>query len=117
MLALGMLVDNAIVVLDNIVRMYAMYQPMKVFFYIGTLMTVLGLLPIIRFLYFYFVEGGAGHIQSLVLGGVLLIMGFVAYLAGLVADLISFNRQLLEMTLERVRRLELSQIEHDRERS
>lgn len=36
-------------------------------------------------------------------------MGFIAYLAGLVADLISFNRQLLEMTLERVRRMELAE--------
>ncbi len=60
---------------------------------------MLGLIPIVRFLYFYFTSGGDGHLQSLVLGGVLLLMGFIAYLAGLVADLISFNRQLLEMTL------------------
>lgn len=91
----------------TIVRMYAMYQPLRVFFYLGTTLTVLGLIPILRFLYFYFTLGGAGHVQSLLLGGVLLMMGFIAYLAGLVADLISFNRQLLEMTLERVRRMEL----------
>ena len=30
-------------------------------------------------------------------------MGFIAYLVGLVADLISHNRQLVEMTLERVK--------------
>jgi hypothetical protein len=92
---------------STIVRMYAMYQPLKVFFYIGSILTLLGLIPIIRFLYFYFTSGAGGHIQSLVLGGVLVLMGFIAYLAGLVADLISFNRQLLEMTLERVRRMEL----------
>lgn len=92
---------------STIVRMYAMYQPLKVFFYIGTTLTLLGLIPIVRFLYFYFIDQGGGHIQSLVLGGVLVLMGFIAYLAGLVADLISFNRQLLEMTLERVRRMEL----------
>ena len=45
----------------------------------------------------------------MILGGVLLMMGFIAYLAGLVADLISFNRQLQEMTLERVRRMKLEQ--------
>ncbi len=84
-----------------------MYQPLKVFFLIGTFLTVVGLIPVVRFLYFYFTVGGEGHVQSLLLGGVLLLMGFIAYLAGLVADLISFNRQLLEMTLERVRRLEL----------
>jgi len=92
---------------STIVRMYAMYQPLRVFFYLGTFLSVIGIIPIIRFLYFYMTTGGAGHLQSLVLGGVLLLMGFIAYLAGLVADLISFNRQLLEMTLEKVRRLEL----------
>lgn len=91
----------------TIVRMYAMYQPLKVFFYLGTLLTILGLIPVVRFVYYYVMNDGAGHIQSLVLAGVLLIMGFIAYVAGLVADLISSNRQLLEMTLERVRRAEL----------
>ena len=38
-----------------------------------------------------------GALQSLVLGGVLVMMGFIAYLAGLLADLFSFNRQLLEI--------------------
>jgi len=93
--------------LGTMVRMYAMYQPLRVFFYLGAAMTVIGLLPILRFLFFYFTSGGAGHIQSLLLGSVLIILGFITFLVGLVADLISFNRQLLEMTLERVRRLEL----------
>lgn len=95
----------------TIVRMYAMYQPLKVFFYIGTFLMLFGLVPIVRFLYFYFTSGGSGHVQSLMLGGVLLMMGFIAYLAGLVADLISFNRQLLEMTLEKVRRAELDRLQ------
>jgi glycosyltransferase involved in cell wall biosynthesis len=103
--------------LGTMVRMYAMYQPLRVFFYIGTALSVAGLLPILRFVYFYFTEGGVGHVQSLVLGGVLMLMGFMAYLAGLVADLISFNRQLAEMTLERVRRLELQQSADHAERA
>lgn len=97
--------------LSTIVRMYAMYQPLKVFFYIGSFLAIAGLIPVIRFLYFYVTSGGEGHIQSLLLGGILLLMGFIAYLAGLVADLISFNRQLLEMTLEKVRHMELKQTE------
>jgi glycosyltransferase involved in cell wall biosynthesis len=97
--------------LTTMVRMYAMYQPLRVFFYIGTTLTIAGLIPILRFLYIYFTDPPAGHIQSLMLGGVLVMMGFLAYLVGLVADLISFNRQLLEMTLERVRRIELTQLE------
>jgi hypothetical protein len=50
---------------------------------------------------------GSGHLQSLILGGAFLSMGFIAYLVGLVADLISRNRQLIELTLERVRKMEL----------
>lgn len=93
--------------LVTMVRMYAMYQPLRMFFYLGTLLTVSGLLPVVRFLYYYVIGSGGGHTQSLILGGVLLTMGFLAYLVGLVSDLISFNRQLLETTLERVRRIEL----------
>ena len=93
--------------LGTMVRMYAMYQPLRAFFYIGSILTILGLLPVLRFLYYYALGEGGGHLQSLILGGVLLMMGFIAFLVGLLADLIGFNRQLLEMTLERVRRMEL----------
>lgn len=91
----------------TIVRMYAMYQPLKVFFTIGLILSVAGAIPIVRFLYFYFTSGGAGHLQSLMLGSVLVLMGVFAYLIGLVADLISFNRQLSEMALEKIKRIEL----------
>ena len=92
----------------TIVRMYAMYQPLRVFLYIGGVFIVVGVLPILRFLYFYFfVDGGVGHIQSLVLGSVSLMLGFIACLIGFLADLINFNRQLVEMTLEKVRLMEL----------
>jgi len=95
--------------LTSMVRMYAMYQPLRVFFYIGTILAVIGIIPLIRFLYFYMTGDGSGHIQSVILGGIFLAMGFISYLVGLVADLISHNRQLLEMTLERVRKIELKQ--------
>ncbi len=85
-----------------------MYQPLRVFFFIGVVLSVLGVIPVMRFIFFYFTEGGAGHIQSLILGGTLLVIGFVTFLIGLVADLINYNRQLIEMTLEKVRRMELS---------
>jgi glycosyltransferase involved in cell wall biosynthesis len=93
--------------LSSMIRMYAMYKPLRVFFYIGTTLSILGLYPICRFLYFFIIGRGFGHIQSLILGGVFLSMGFIAYLVGLVADLISHNRQLIEMILERVRKEEL----------
>ena len=91
----------------TMVHMYAMYQPLRVFFFGGVVITLLGLVPIMRFLYFYFTGDGGGHIQSLILGGTLLVVGFVTFVLGLLAELISFNRELVELILERVRRLEL----------
>ncbi|NNF65874.1 MAG: glycosyltransferase family 2 protein [Gammaproteobacteria bacterium] len=92
----------------TIIRMYAMYQPLRVFFWIGTVLSVVGLVPIVRFLWVYLTYGEAGFIQSVVLGGVLMLMGFFAFLIGLVADLINFNRQLIEIGLEKTREMELS---------
>lgn len=89
-----------------LLRIYAMYHPLKILLILGSALMAVGAYPILRFLYFAFQNDGAGHIQSLVLGGLLVSMGFVAFLVGMVADLIAFNRQLMEMTLEKVRRLE-----------
>ena len=95
---------------STMLRMYAMYQPLRAFFYIGLALSVAGAVPILRFVYYYYVlDQGGGKLQSLVLGGVLVVMGLTTFLFGLLADLVSFNRQLIEMTLEKVRRLELAQ--------
>jgi hypothetical protein len=89
--------------------MYSMYQPLRAFFYIGIILTAIGSVPILRFLYYYYiVDQGEGKIQSLVIGGILVMIGLTTFLIGLLADLVSFNRRLLEMTLQKVRRLELS---------
>ncbi len=87
----------------TMMRTYAMYQPLRMFFYIGVTLLLLGLLPMLRFLYYFVLGDGSGHIQSLVIGGALLVMGFVAFLVGLVSDLIATNRTLLERLLERER--------------
>lgn len=84
----------------TMIRTYAMYQPLRVFFLIGTTLFIAGAFPLIRFLYFFAIGDGSGHIQSLVIGGSMLVMGFVSFLIGLVADLIATNRQLLERILE-----------------
>ena len=88
-------------------RTYAMFKPLSTFLIIGAGVLLVGVLPIIRFLYFFLTGDGTGHIQSLVLGGVLVMVGFMILMIGIVADLINFNRQLIEITLEKVRRLEL----------
>lgn len=90
----------------TILRIYAMYRPLKVYFYFGVTLVLLGSAPIVRFLIYFFAGQGEGKIQSLVLGAVLILFGGLSLMFGLVADLIGFNRQLAEMILERVRRLE-----------
>jgi glycosyltransferase involved in cell wall biosynthesis len=93
----------------TILRMFAMYKPLRIFLLMGLALSIAGAIPVLRFLYFWAIGDGAGHVQSLILGGVLLVIGFMTLLIGLVADLISFNRQLLEMVLEKMRRLELEE--------
>ena len=92
----------------TIVRIYAMYEPLKVFTYIGLLVFSGGVALGIRFLYYFlFVDRGVGHIQSLILAAVLMIVGFQVVLIGLLADVISANRKLLEELVYRVRSLEM----------
>jgi glycosyltransferase involved in cell wall biosynthesis len=98
--------------LVSMIRMYVMYRPMRFFFYLGTVFTLGGIVPILRFLYFYFVGDGTGHIQSLILGGVLLTLGFIVYVTGLLSDVISQNRQLSEIALEKIRLMELGGTTH-----
>jgi glycosyltransferase involved in cell wall biosynthesis len=91
---------------STIVRIYTMYEPLKVFTFIGLVTLAGGLVPSVRFLYFFLTGDGQGHLQSLVLAAVLLIVGFQIMLMGLLADVISANRKLLEDLLYRVRALE-----------
>jgi glycosyltransferase involved in cell wall biosynthesis len=93
----------------TIVRIYAMYEPLKVFTYIGSAVFGIGVLLSLRFVYLYFTSftGGGRYIQSLILAAVLMIVGFQVLLIGLLADVMSANRKLLEDVLYRVRSLEL----------
>ncbi len=88
----------------TILRSYTMYRPMRVFFTVGALMILIGAAFVIRFLVYYFQGQGSGHVQSLILAAVLLIVGFQTGLIGLVADLVGKNRRLLEEILYRVKK-------------
>jgi hypothetical protein len=101
----------------TIVRIYAMYEPLKVFTYIGTMVFLCGFALSLRFLYYYlFTALAEGKIQSLILSAVLMIVGFQVILIGLVADVLSNSRKLLEDLLYRVRRMELDGRATDRDR-
>lgn len=101
--------------LTTMLRIYLMYKPLRAFVSIGTVLAIIGLVPILRFIYFYAIGDGAGHVQSLILGGALVVIAAICFVVGLIADLIGFNRQLLEMNLEktRVMELRLHKIERD----
>jgi glycosyltransferase involved in cell wall biosynthesis len=92
----------------TILRAYLMYRPLKLFSMIGSIMLLLGIFGGARFLFFYFNGQGGGHIQSLILAAVVSIIGFQVLLIGLLADLIGFNRKILEELLYRLRKLERS---------
>jgi glycosyltransferase involved in cell wall biosynthesis len=92
----------------TIVRIYAMYEPLKIFTYIGLAIFAGGFALGLRFLFFFITGTGLGHLQSLILAAVLLIVGFQILLIGLLADVISANRKLLEDVLYRIRSIEVS---------
>ncbi len=88
----------------TILRAYAMYQPLRVFFAIGLLLLVAGAIPGLRFVYFFFFGDPVGHIQSLILSAILIIVGFQTLMIGLLADLLASNRRILEEAVYRLRR-------------
>jgi glycosyltransferase involved in cell wall biosynthesis len=92
---------------STILRIYAMYQPLRVFSIVGTVVLAISAALGARYLYYVVLGEGKGHVQSVVLGGVLLVLGVQVLLIGLVADLVSINRRLSEEVLLRVKRLEL----------
>lgn len=92
----------------TIVRAYAMYRPLRVFSAIGGIFLLIGVALSLRFLVLrFFVDPSTGNVQSLILAAVLMIIGFQTLLIGLVADLISFNRKILEDVLFRLRKQEV----------
>jgi hypothetical protein len=95
----------------TILRFYTMYRPLRVFITAGAVLIALALMLGVRFLFFYAAGRGAGHVQSLILAAIFSIIGFQVCLIGLIADLVSLNRRMIEETLYRVRQAE---IERDR---
>jgi glycosyltransferase involved in cell wall biosynthesis len=92
--------------LVTMARAYATYNPLRVFALLGGLSAVAGAIPILRFLWFWALGDGQGHLQSLIIGGVLLVLGAVAAMFGMLADLVGANRKLLERSLEQGQRLD-----------
>jgi len=95
----------------TMIRMFLLYKPLRFFASLGSILFLAGFLVGARFVYYYVVGEGAGHIQSLILAAVLLLMGFQLIILGLVADLIAFNRRILEDLQYRDRRTTVTERE------
>ena len=91
----------------TIIRVYSMFNPFRLFLTAGMAFLCGGFLLGCRFLFYYLLGSGEGKIQSLILAAVLLVIGFQVIVMGVVADLISANRRLIEDTLLRVKKIEL----------
>lgn len=91
----------------TILRSYTMYRPLSAFLTIGLIMIAIGALPILRFLIFFILGDGAGRVQSLVLGGVFVLAGYMTVIIALLSDALATNRRLAELALSRIRELEL----------
>lgn len=95
----------------TILRLYVVYEPLRTFSWLSVPFFLVGVSLIGRFLVLYALgslEGTARLVQSVLLGGTSLIIAFVIFLFGVIADLVGANRRLLEETLYRLKRLEMS---------
>jgi hypothetical protein len=95
----------------TILRAYVMYRPFVLFASMGTFLFALGLVPFIRFLILTETHTGVGvgrHIQSLLVGGVLVLGAFITFALGVIADLIRMNRVLIEEGLVQQKRMRFS---------
>ncbi len=92
----------------SIFRIYAQYEPLRVFW---TLALVIGIVAVgvwIRFGLAYVEGNGKGHVQSLILGAVLFIAAIVLWALGVIGDLLAAQRVMTQKTFERIRRIELT---------
>jgi glycosyltransferase involved in cell wall biosynthesis len=91
----------------TIIRIFVIYRPLRFFTILAALLALPGLMGIARFLVFYAMGGGHGHVQSLVISGALIGLGAIVQMGGLIADVIAANRRLLEDIRARQLRSEL----------
>ena len=91
----------------SIFRIYAQYEPLRIFWSMALLMGTVAVAVWIRFAVAYIEGNGKGHVQSLILGAVLFIAAVVLFVLGVIGDLLAAQRLLTQRTFERVRRIEL----------
>jgi len=91
----------------TILRIYTMYQPLKVFSFGAVFVFLISAIFFARFIQFHIQGSGTQHIQYLIVGSVVALLSFQIFMIGLLAGLIASNRKLIEDTLKRVKDVEL----------
>jgi len=92
--------------LVTILRVFVIYRPLTLFMWSGALLGLIGLAISIRYLALLSVGEGGGHVQSLILAALCLMLAAMSFMIGLIADLIATNRKLMERIDTRLRRLD-----------
>jgi glycosyltransferase involved in cell wall biosynthesis len=105
----------------TILRGLVTYNPYKVFLSLGLILLLVGLIPFAHYLYVVLftpeIAYGAHHLQSLIVGGVILTASFISLTLGVVADMISVNRALLEDVLTEAKRGRIREKAAERDRA
>lgn len=98
----------------TILRSMMQYKPLYCFTILGSVLSLIGLVVLIRFLVFYFQGAGSGHIQSLVIACMLITIGVTGFFFGLLGDTVAANRRLLEEMQFELRRMDYGLSEEEK---
>jgi hypothetical protein len=97
----------------TILRVFVIYRPMALFIWLSAILTLVGIALGARYLAFLANGTGGGHVQSLILAALCVMLGALSFMIGLIADLIATNRKLMERINLRLRRIEHRRIAED----
>ncbi|HEY9111272.1 MAG TPA: glycosyltransferase family 2 protein [Rhodanobacteraceae bacterium] len=89
----------------TILRVFVIYRPLTLFVWISVILTIVGVAIGVRYLVFLAAGAGGGHVQSLILAALCIMLGAMSFMIGLVADLIATNRKLMERIDSRLHRI------------
>lgn len=89
-----------------IIRSFMMYKPLRFFATCGGILSLLGVLAGVRYMWYFFHGAGGGHVQSLIFTAILILMGVQIIVIGMLADVVAANRKILEDVQYRVRKID-----------
>ncbi len=97
----------------TIIRVYTSRKPFKIFLSMALAFLVVGLIPAVRYLFFFFRGDRGGHVQSLIFASIFIMISVMLAVFGLLADMLSTNRKVLDEALYRIKKLEYARDQAD----